>query len=160
MADGLLMVYTGNGPEHNPSPLGQVFRALGRGQRVCVIAFGKESKGVAHLASEESFGDLLECYRVATGQQGDSVTGEPEGEAMRQAFRLVKQMMLSGRFQMLFLDRFTDLATDDSFDAGDLIQLLLERPTNLNVLISGKSLPTSLLEAADLVTRVEEIKGE
>lgn len=160
MADGLLMVYTGNGPENNPSPLGQVFRALGRGLRVCVIAFGKESYGIAHLASEESLGSLLEYHPVGIEHHGDSIPSDSKSETTLQALQLVKEMVLSRNFQMIFLDRFTDLPIDNCYHAGDLVEILSKRPANLNVLVSGKSLPAELIDAADLVTRVQEIKGK
>ena len=154
---GLLMVYTGNGKGKTTAALGQVFRALGRGWRCCVIQFIKADKttGEALFAAKQEGLDFL------TLGQGFVLPGEnPElhRKAAREAWDKAAGILASGAYNLVVLDELTWLLSLGFLEIKELLAALDRRPANMNIVITGRGAPAALVEKACLVTEMARIK--
>lgn len=158
MADGLLMVYASANPENNTSPLGQVFRALGRGLNVCIVACGEDRYEISRLASQVDFGGLLECHPKPSASDSIPTRGMPDPEEISRLIPVAEDAIQSDRFQLVVLDGLGDLIADGLVDSQDAVTLLSARPPHVHVLVTGMSVPDALRDVADLITQVQELK--
>ncbi len=154
------MVYTGNGPENysSSSPLGQAFRALGRGLRVCLIEFVHRKRDTDFLALEEAFDGRLVYHSAEVKPDDDSIPAAHQRKNAVRALQLARRAIESDEFDMVVLDRLTDLMTLGLVDSREVLVILSARPRGLHIIISGHSVPDELCRATDLVTVVESAK--
>ncbi len=124
MKKGLLMVYTGNGKGKTTAALGQTFRALGQGMKVCFIQFIKGSWKYGELVSAKRFDDLLEFHVLGRGFTWKSEDLEKDIEVARQAWEFAKIAIASDKFQMIVLDEITYLLKYNMVDVAEVIEVL------------------------------------
>jgi cob(I)alamin adenosyltransferase len=158
MKNGLLMVYTGNGKGKTTAALGLVFRALGHGMKVCVIQFIKGSWKYGELTSADRFADLLEVHVRGLGFTWESEDLERDVEVARDAWEFAQETINSGKFDLVVLDELTYLTKYEMIDVEEVVAFLTARPANLHVIVTGRGAPQPLIDAADLVTEMREIK--
>ncbi|MEW6137384.1 MAG: cob(I)yrinic acid a,c-diamide adenosyltransferase [Thermodesulfobacteriota bacterium] len=158
MRKGLLMVFTGNGKGKTTAALGQAFRALGHGMRVCFIQFVKGSRKCGELDAAARFSDLLEIHVFGRGFLWESDDLAKDEEVAKQGWEFAKQQMISGRFQMVILDEITYVLNFMNIKEADVVEFLKNRPPGLHIVTTGRDAPTSLCNAADLVTVMGEEK--
>jgi cob(I)alamin adenosyltransferase len=160
MAQGLIVVYTGNGPGNYSSSLGLAFRALGRGLRVCVMEFAKRKEDKGLFALGNPFNGRFE-YLSADVEAGNG--SDPEERQRQKAIRALQtatKAIQSGRFEMVVLHRLGDLVAIGLVSTREVLELLTCRPPNLHLVISGPSVPDQVCKVADLVTRVEHTESQ
>ena len=158
MKKGLLMVYTGNGKGKTTAALGQVFRALGHGFKVCVIQFIKGSWKYGELAAAEPFKGLLEIHVMGKGFTWQSKNMDEDIKAARDAWAFARQVIGSGKFAMVVLDELTYPMNYGMLDNDEVLECLTGRPASLHVVVTGREAPQGLIDAADLVTEMKDIK--
>jgi len=158
MRNGLLMVYTGNGKSQSTAALGQVFRALGRGFKVCVIQFIKGSGNYGELVTEEQFKGLLEFHVIEEGFP--SKNPEEDIKVAREAWKFARQVIESGEFQMVVLDELTYPMKRGMLDIDEVLRVLNGSSTSLNVFVTGCDAPQALIDAADLVTEMKDVNHD
>ena len=158
MKRGLLMVYTGDGKGKTTAALGQVFRALGHGLRVCIIQFIKGSWQSGELTAADRFGDLLDIHVLGRGFTWKSEDIEKDIEVARGAWEFAKEIINSEKYDMVVLDEITYLIKYQMVGEAAVVGFLQARPENVHLIATGRDASQSLMEAADLVTEVREIK--
>ncbi len=158
MKKGLLMVNTGNGKGKTTAALGLIFRALGHGFKVCLIQFIKGTWKYGELESAKRFEDLLEVHVLGKGFTWNELGKEEHIEAGKKAWDVAKEMIGSGKFQLVVLDELTYLMKYQMVPEEEIVDFLKNRPEGLHVLVTGRDAPDSLMDAADLVTEVREVK--
>ena len=158
MKKGLLMVFTGNGKSKTTAAIGQALRAVGHGFKVCFIQFIKGSWKYGELTAAERFKDLLEWHVLGRGFTWKSDNLAKDIEVARKAWDFAKEIISSGRFQMVILDELTYLITYKMVSETEVLQILESRPEHVHVIITGRDATQSLIDAADLVTEMKEIK--
>lgn len=158
MEQGVLMVYTGHREGASCAALGQAFRSLGRGLRVCVVQCADCSVDFHPLITADAFRDRAEWHGPMTVQADESVTSPTHRAAGSQAWQLAKEALESEKFELVILDGLLELLESRSVDEGEVIRHLVNRPEGLNVMITGRNAPQALVEAADLVTAVTDLK--
>ncbi|KAB8145659.1 cob(I)yrinic acid a,c-diamide adenosyltransferase [Chloroflexia bacterium SDU3-3] len=155
---GLVIVNTGNGKGKTTAALGIVLRAWGRDMRIGGIQFFKHEN--AH------FGELraLERMGVTLTPMGDGFTwmsrnmDETQAKALH-GWETAKERILSGEFDIFLLDEFTYVMHFGWLDPQEVIGWLREhKPPAMHLIITGRSAPDALVEFADLVTEMREIK--
>jgi cob(I)alamin adenosyltransferase len=155
---GLVIVFTGNGKGKTSAAMGILARASGHDLRVGVIQFIKSpdrTYGEANTAKRlnipfKSMGDGFVFNR-------SDQTGAKE-EAIK-AWQAAQQSVSSQKFDVLILDEITYLFTFDWLDVNATIQWLKEnKPLDMHLVITGRNAPQELIEYADLVTEMQEIK--
>ncbi len=158
MKKGLLMVCTGNGKGKTTAVLGQVFRALGRGFKVCVIQFVEGSWQDGGLLTAEKFKGSLEFHVTGKEFTGKSENVDEEAKAAKEAWQFAREVIESGRFEMVVLDELTHPMNYGMLDKDEVLSVLASRTGSLNLIVTGSDVPQALIDVADLVTEVREIK--
>lgn len=155
---GLLIVYTGQGKGKTTAALGMMLRAWGRDMRVGGLQFFKHTHA--------TFGELraLAKMQVDLAPMGDGFTWTSRDLDVTQAkalhgWELAKQRIASGAFDLFLLDEFTYLLHFGWLDTMEVLAwLAAHKPPMLHLIITGRDAPRALLEAADLVTEMREVK--
>ncbi len=158
MSQGLLIVNTGNGKGKTTAALGQAFRAVGHGFRVCFLQFLKGSWKYGELEAAKRFEDLMEIRALGKGFTWQSEDLNEDIQSARDAWDLAKQVIASGKFKMVVLDELTYLITYGMVPEEDILNTLRNRPPELHVVVTGRDASPGLIELADLVTEMNEIK--
>lgn len=155
---GLLIVNTGDGKGKTTAALGILVRAWGRGMRVGGIQFLKrEGSRTGEVRALEKMG-------VALTPMGDGFTwlsrdlDETQAKALH-GWEVAKERIASGDYDVFLLDEFTYVLHYGWLDAGAVVAWLREhRPPGLHLIITGRSAPQALVDAADLVTEMRLVK--
>ncbi|MBI4787760.1 MAG: cob(I)yrinic acid a,c-diamide adenosyltransferase [Chloroflexi bacterium] len=155
---GLVIVHTGNGKGKTTAALGTLFRAWGRGLRVGVIQFIKAETG--------NWGEIRAARQLNIEWQtmGDGFTWQSKdldktADKVRQAWAYAQEQIVTGSFDLLILDEMTYGLRDNVLDVNQVIEWLrAHKPPELHLIITGRDAPPELIEYADLVTEMREIK--
>ena len=154
---GYIQVYTGNGKGKTTAALGLALRAAGAGFRVYIAQFVKGMK-----YSELDILPRLSDY-ITLKQYGRDcfIEREPTNEdiqAAQEGLKEVKEIMCSGEYQMIILDEANIANYFNLFSVDDLLDLMRAKPEDVELVITGRKADTRVIEAADLVTEMKEIK--
>ena len=154
---GYIQVYTGDGKGKTTAALGLALRAAGAGLKVYIAQFVKGMK-----YSELNILPRLSDY-ITLKQYGRDcfIEREPTQEdiqAAQQGLKAVKEIMCSGEYQMIILDEANIAIYFDLFSVEDLLDFIRTKPEGVELVITGRKADTRVIEAADLVTEMKEIK--
>ncbi|MEN8141921.1 MAG: cob(I)yrinic acid a,c-diamide adenosyltransferase [Thermodesulfobacteriota bacterium] len=155
---GLLAVFTGNGKGKTTAALGLVLRALGHGQRVAVIQFIKGSWHYGELTAAERFSDLLEFHVMGCGFTWKSDDLEKDKAAARTAWAKARETIEAGQHDLVVLDELTYLVRYEMVDEDEILRVLAAKPPAMHVVVTGRYASERLMEQADLVTEMREVK--
>ena len=161
MADtgkGLLMVFTGNGKGKTTAALGLTFRALGHDQRVCFIQFIKGSWKYGELEAAKRFTDLLDFHVMGRGFTWKSDNLAKDIAVAREAWEFAKKIIAENRHHLVVLDELTYLVTYKMIDEQEMVDVLTRRDPSMHIVVTGRGAGKKLIQAADLVTEMCEIK--
>lgn len=155
---GLVIVNTGDGKGKTTAALGIVLRAWGRDMRVGGVQFFKHENA--------NFGELraLERMGVTLTPMGDGFTwtsrdlDETQAKALH-GWELAKERIGSGAYDIFLLDEFTYLMHFGWLDTAEVLAWIqAHRPPAMHLIITGRDAPAALVEFADLVTEMREVK--
>lgn len=155
---GLLIVNTGNGKGKTTAALGMLLRAWGREMRVGGVQFFKHENA--------NFGELraLERMGVTLTPMGDGFTwtsrdlDETQAKALH-GWEVAKTRISAGAYDIFLLDEFTYLMQFGWLDTAEVVAwIAANKPPMLHLVITGRDAPQPLIDAADLVTEMREVK--
>lgn len=158
---GLVVVITGNGKGKTTSAMGMALRAVGHGQKVCIIQFMKgdiysgEWDGVTHL------GGQVELHHTGKGFCGIEGNPYPHSEHRRNAqdaILLVKEKIASGTFDLIILDEINNALSLKLVDLNQVMEILDLRPAHLHLILTGRDAHPQVLDRAHTASEVREIK--
>ena len=154
---GRVIVNTGDGKGKTTAALGTAFRALGHGQRVCVIQFlkGQGKYGERLLAQKL---DNLDWYICGKGFVFNKEDIEEDRKVAREGFNLAKHVIGEDKYDLVILDEITYLPLYDFLPVDDLVTMLRNKPERLNVILTGRCAPAELVEIADTVSEIMAVK--
>ena len=152
------MVFTGNGKGKTTSALGLTMRALGHGHKVCFIQFIKGSWQYGELEAARRFEDLLDFHVMGRGFTWKSDDLDKDIAVAREGWEFAKKVIAQKRHQLIVLDELTYLITYKMIEEQEMIDVLTERDPGLHIVVTGRGAGKRLIEAADLVTEMREIK--
>jgi cob(I)alamin adenosyltransferase len=158
---GLLIVYTGNGKGKTTAALGMALRAVGRGWKVLMIQFGKGSWHYAELDTAKRLEPDFEIIPMGKGFYkilDDHYTEEEHRAAAERALEFSQIQMLSGKYDLLILDEITGVVSAGLLTLEAVLKLIDEKPDDLTLVLTGRNAPRELIERAELVTEMREIK--
>ena len=155
---GLLLVFTGNGKGKTTAALGMAFRALGHGQRVCVIQFIKGDWKYGELHTARQFEDQLDFHVMGRGFTWQSDDLDKDRDAAHKAWDFAVRTIESGQYDLVILDELTYLPHYGILAEKEILELIRHRPSSMNIVITGRYASPELIEVADLVTEMREIK--
>ncbi len=157
IAPGLTLIFTGDGKGKTTSALGLAFRALGHNFPVCIIQFIKGSWKYGELESAKRF-DLLDFHVMGKGFTWKSANLDEDIKIAQEAWEFAKETILSGKHKLVILDELTYLITYEMVAESEILAIISQKPKDMHLVITGRGATTGLIECADLVTEMKEIK--
>lgn len=153
----LVVVNTGNGKGKTTAALGVLFRAWGRGYNVCMLQFIKSTtSNYGENKAAKKIG--MEIVSLGGGFTWLSKDIEKDKALARELWNQCKQRIASGDYDIVALDEFTYPLAYGWLPVDEVIEFLKSRPARTHVIITGRDAPQELIEYADLVTDMTEVK--
>ena len=163
---GLIIIYTGNGKGKTTASLGAALRALGHGWRVLIIQFFKGDWPVVfgELEMAKRLAPQLELLQLGKGfvkHMGDKKPFDEHLTAANEAMQVARERISSGVYDLIVLDEIIyaiDYAGVQLLSVDEVLRLLDAKPPSLHLILTGRNAPQALIDRADLVTEMQEIK--
>jgi cob(I)alamin adenosyltransferase len=154
---GRIIVITGNGKGKTTAALGTAFRALGHGQKVCVIQFlkGQGKYGERLMAGKV---ENLHWFICGKGFVFSKENIEEDRQVAQQGFALAKEKITSDLYDLVILDEITYLPHYDFLEVQHIVDLLQNKPERLSVIMTGRNADPRLIAIADTVSVIESAK--
>ena len=154
---GLVLVNTGNGKGKSTAAFGIMFRAWGRGMKVCAVQFIKSDKSMygEQMAAEKLGIEMISSGRGFTWTSKDL---SEDAARARNGWRIAREAISSGDYDVVVLDEITYPVRYGWIEAREVLDVLEERPPMLHVVITGRHAAPEIVEAADLVTEMRQVK--
>ncbi|MBN1213551.1 MAG: cob(I)yrinic acid a,c-diamide adenosyltransferase [candidate division Zixibacteria bacterium] len=158
---GLLIVYTGNGKGKTTASLGMCVRAVGYDWQICIIQFVKGSWKYGELEGVKKLQPNVELNVIGEGFVGivdDDKSFEVHRQAAKNGVALALEKIKSNRYQLIILDEL-NVACDLGLVSEEELESIVEaRQPDQNLVITGRNATDWLIDKADLVTEMKEIK--
>lgn len=160
---GLLMVHTGKGKGKSTAAFGLVMRAIGNGFRIGIVQFVKGAWQTGERPVLEMFPDQVEIKAMGEGFTWNTQDRARDIAAAQAAWAEAKRMIEAARkdppdFDLLVFDELNIVLRYDYLDLAEVVGVLKNRPPNLHIVVTGRNAKPELIEAADLVTEMTEVK--
>jgi cob(I)alamin adenosyltransferase len=157
---GLLMVFTGNGKGKTTAAVGTAFRAAGQGFRTLMIQFIKGSWPTGESDAAPLLGGKLEIRPMGRGfvSVAPAPVAEEDKRLALEAWNAAVEAIRSRKYDILILDEIVNVIDYGMLALEPVLAELKARPGELHVICTGRNAPPELVDAADLVTEMREIK--
>lgn len=155
---GYVQVYTGNGKGKTTASLGLALRAVGRGLKVCMFQFIKGGGLYGEHLSAEKLAPLLTI--IQTGRPGWVNTGDitEDRRIAQEAFIRAQELLSSGEFDLFICDEINGAVGFGLVDVEQVLAMIRVKPEKTELVLTGRNAHELVIEAADLVTEMCEIK--
>lgn len=160
MEKGLIQLYTGNGKGKTTSAIGQAIRALAHDLKVGMVFFHKDFdrwKG-GEIVVLENLGIKIERYAEDHPFFSKDVSKEEVREECLKGLEYIRKVFREDKFDVLVLDEIIISVRDGFLKEEELLDLLEEKPKDMEVILTGRGASEKLIEKADLVTENKEVK--
>lgn len=156
-APSLVLVNTGNGKGKSSAAFGVMLRALAVDWNVAVVQFIKSSQW---KVGEEKLGRRLgvDWHAFGDGFTWDSANLAEDQAHARDGWEAAKAIIDAGDHRLVVLDELTYLCTWGWIDIADVVPTIRDRPEHVNIVITGRDAPAELIDVADTVTEMAEVK--
>jgi cob(I)alamin adenosyltransferase len=156
--EGYVQVYTGDGKGKTTASIGLCVRALGRGLKVCIVRFlkGGDEEGECALL-RENFDNVTV---ISTGT-GGFITGGASDEDISEANRGLseaKKAIYSLCYDLIILEEVNCAISLNLIDVNDMLDIIKNKPQNVELVLTGRDAKKEVIAAADLVTEMKPIK--
>ena len=157
---GLVLVFTGNGKGKTTAALGMAFRAWGQGMRILVLQFIKGGWRYGELKAAKALGERFEIRPLGEGFIRDA---GPEAmvehkKAAAAAIAAATVEITSSQYDMVILDEINYAIGFGLVDLADVLNLIDTKPASMHLVLTGRNAPPQVVERAELVTEMKEIK--
>jgi cob(I)alamin adenosyltransferase len=158
LEQGCIQVYTGNGKGKTTASLGLALRAVGRGLKVCVFQFIKGGGRYGEHLAAEKLAPLLTI--IQTGRPGWVNTNDitEDRRTAQEAFVRAKELLVSGDYDLFICDEINGATGFGLIDVEQVLELIGAKPEKTELVLTGRNADERVIEAADLVTEMREIK--
>ena len=155
---GLLMVHTGKGKGKSTAAFGLVIRAMGNGMRVGVVQFVKGKWQTGERDILENFPERVTIRTMGEGFTWDTQDRQRDIAAAKAAWQVSCEMIADESYDLILLDELNIVLRYDYLPLAEIVQALDARRDGLHVVVTGRNAKDELIEAADLVTEMLEVK--
>ena len=155
---GLWIVHTGAGKGKTTAALGMALRVLGHGMQVAVVQFIKGAIDTAEERMLRSFGDRVTFLRMGEGYTWETQDRERDTRCAQEAWAKACELLTDASYAMVILDEFNIVLQHGYVDLDQVLPRVQARPPMQHVVITGRGAPPGLIEAADLVTEMKQVK--
>lgn len=158
---GLTIVYTGKGKGKTTAALGIALRATGYDKKICMIQFIKGSWHYGEMISSKRLEPEFEMVAIGKGFVGiidDKTPLEEHQKIANEAIKISATKIQSGKYDIVILDEVNYAINLDLIKLEDVLNLIKIKPQNLDLILTGNYAKDEIIELADLVTEMREIK--
>ena len=155
---GLLIVHTGKGKGKSTAAFGMVFRAIGHGYKVGIVQFVKGAWGTGERDILENYPELVTIKAMGEGFTWDTQDRQRDIAAARAAWETAKEMIADPSYKMVLLDELNIVLRYEYLPLEEVLAVLKAKPRDTHVIVTGRNARDELIEIADLVTEMTEIK--
>jgi cob(I)alamin adenosyltransferase len=159
--DGLVIVYTGKGKGKTTAALGMALRAVGYNYKICMIQFIKGSWHYGEMTSSKRLEPEFELTAIGKGFVGiidDKSPIELHKEIAAEALRIAREKIQSKKYDIVILDEINYAINLGLLELEDVLEIIKMKPSSLNLVLTGNHAKDEIIEVADLVTEMREIK--
>ena len=159
--NGLTIVYTGKGKGKTTAALGIALRATGYKKKICMIQFIKGSWHYGEMESSKRLEPEFEMVAIGKGFVGiidDKSPKEDHQEIAKEAIRISNEKIQSGKYDIVILDEVNYAVNLNLISLDDVLNLIKSKPENVDLVLTGNYAKEEVIEVADLVTEMKEIK--
>ncbi len=157
---GLIHIYTGEGKGKTTAAMGLAMRAMGQGKKVLILQFlksGLRDSGEA-LAAKKLHIKFVRFKDQISPLFNPKVKISELKKSVKKAIAFSLQEIKSGSYDLIIMDEFNNLFTNDCVTMGDVKRILGEKPATLELVFTGRGAPQELIDIADYVTETRLIK--
>ena len=155
---GLLAVHTGKGKGKTTAAMGMVARCIGHGKKVGIVQFVKGRWETGERAVLETFPDQVTITAMGEGFTWETQDRARDIAAAEAAWARAKDMINDPENDLVLLDEINIVLRNDYLDINEVVDFLSQKPDDLHVICTGRNAKPELIEAADLVTEMTEVK--
>ncbi len=155
---GLLIVHTGKGKGKSTAAFGMVLRSIGHGFRTGVVQFVKGSWDTGERHVLERFPELVTIAAMGEGFTWDVADRQRDLAAARKAWDQAKALIADESYKLILLDELNIVLRYDYLPLDEVLAVLKQKPRDTHVIVTGRNAKDELIEIADLVTEMTEIK--
>ena len=155
---GLIIVHTGDGKGKSTAAFGLALRAAGNKMNVFIMQFMKGQWKAGERKAFEKLAPYVEVIPMGDGFTWDTENVEQDKATARKAFEIVKEKLLSDKYQMVIFEEINYVLHYQFFPEDEFLELLKNKPEMTHVVCTGRNASEKLIEMADLVTEMKMIK--
>jgi len=155
---GIVVLITGNGKGKSTSAFGTLYRALGYGHRVGVVQFIKGTQASGEIIYLRQHAPQVAYHAMATGFTWDTQNWDADKAAADEAWVHAARMLKDEQLNLVLLDELTYMLKYNYLDAAMVIEAIRARPAGQSVLITGRAAKPELIELADTVSEILDVK--
>ncbi|TMF76804.1 MAG: cob(I)yrinic acid a,c-diamide adenosyltransferase [Chloroflexi bacterium] len=153
----IVIVNTGEGKGKSTAAFGTALRAVARGWKVCVIQFVKSNRW--KVGEQETATRLgVEWWTIGDGFTWDSRDMKRTEAIAREAWRIARERIQSADYRLVVLDEITYPMSWGWIPTAEVVAVIASRPAALNVIATGRDAPQALIDLADTVTEMRNLK--
>ncbi|WP_271201596.1 cob(I)yrinic acid a,c-diamide adenosyltransferase [Methylopila turkensis] len=155
---GLLIVHTGKGKGKSTAAFGMAMRAIAHGQKVGVVQFIKGPWESGERDLLRKFPDQVEVHAMGEGFTWETQDRERDIRAAREAWEMSKRFIADPSIKMVILDELNIVLRYDYLDLPEVLAAIAARPEGCHVVVTGRNAKDEMIEIADLVTEMTQVK--
>lgn len=161
---GKIQIYTGHGKGKTTASLGVAMRVLGAGKRVAIIFFDKGGDDYSERKILDTYKGKLDYWAVGRTRRRDVDNGfdlsisAQDIKEMQKGMEFAKKAANEGTYDLLILDEINTVTALGMVEVNDVIDFLMHKPYYLELILTGRNCPDKIMEKADLITEMKEIK--
>jgi len=157
---GLIIVNTGPGKGKTTAAMGTALRAVGNGMKVLMLQFLKGSWHYGELDAVKAFGDNFVMKQMGRGfvKIGGAETDPEDIKLAEECWQTGLEAIHSGKYDVVILDEINYVISYKMLDAQKVVDALRGRPERVHVICTGRNAHPKLVELAELVTEMKEVK--
>ncbi len=155
---GLVIVHTGKGKGKSTAAFGMAVRMIGHGRKVGVVQFVKGAMTTGEKAIFDAFPDLCEFKPMGEGFTWDTQDRARDIAVAREAWDEVKRMIADPSYAMIVADELNIVLRYEYLPVDEVLAVLAGKPEMTHVVVTGRNAPDPLIEMADLVTEMTQVK--
>ena len=155
---GLIMVHTGKGKGKSTAAMGLAIRCIGHGLKVGIVQFVKGVWETGERAVLDDYPKLVTIRAMGEGFTWDTQDRQRDLAAARKAWEMVKEMMADESYHMVIADELNIVLRYNYLPIAEIIETLSAKRADLHMVVTGRNAKPELIELADLVTEMTQIK--
>jgi cob(I)alamin adenosyltransferase len=154
---GYVHVYTGDGKGKTTAAIGLAIRAAGAGLRVYIAQFIKMGD-YSEIKALKRFSDLITIEQYGLGRFLDKTPSKEDIAIARKGLEMVRNVMASGKVNLVILEEANVAAKFGLFSVQEIVQMIVNKPKEIELVFTGRDASSQVIEVADLVTEMKMVK--